>query len=190
LVTKNDVLEVDQKGNVLTRMEAKPYQERIIHAAIYKARPDVGSVIHAHPLPVVTLSVSGLPFRVVSHPAAIFFEGVPLFDDYDFVSENPSGMLIQSEEDGDRVASKLGKSMAMLMWAHGCNVVSTNIPGAIRAVIALRENATIQLAAERYGRIKSLSYEQARAAARTMKAEHDRPWNAWVRRVMANMAVE
>ena len=99
-------------------------------------------------------------------------------------------MLIQTKEDGDRVATKLGRSMAMLMWAHGCNVVGTSIPGAIRAVIALRDNAVIQLAAGQYGQVKSLTHDQARAATGTMRGEPDRAWNAWVARVKRNMPVE
>ena len=190
MVTKGDILELDLEGNVLTRTLALPYQERIIHAAIFRTRPDVHSVVHAHPLPVVTLSISEAPFRIVSHPAAIFYEGVPVFDEYDFISENPSGMLIQTKEDGDRVATKLGRSMAMLMWAHGCNVVGTSIPGAIRAVIALRDNAVIQLAAQQYGQVKSLTYDQARAATGTMRGEPDRAWNAWVARVKRSMPVD
>ena len=77
----------------------------------------------------MTLSVSEVPFRIVSHPAAIFYEGVPLFDEYDFVSPNPGGMLIQTKEDGDRVATKLGKSMAMLMWAPWLQCRGNKYPG-------------------------------------------------------------
>jgi len=80
--------------------------------------------------------------------------------------------------------------MAMLMWAHGCNVVGTSIPGAIRAVIALRDNAVIQLAAQQYGQVKSLTYDQARAATGTMRGEPDRAWNAWVARVKRSMPVD
>lgn len=188
-VTKNDILEVDQEGNVATKTQAKPYQERIIHAAIYKARPDVNSVIHAHPISIVALSVSRLPFRILSHSAAIFYEGVPLYDEYDFVSSNPTGMLVKTKEEGDRVARKLGKSRAMLMWAHGCNVVGRSIPAAIGAAIAFRDNALIQLAAEQYGPVRSLNYDQARVGMGmgTGAGEIDRGWNAWVARVKKNM---
>jgi HCOMODA/2-hydroxy-3-carboxy-muconic semialdehyde decarboxylase len=34
IVTKDDIVEVDFDGNVLTKTTMKPYQERIIHAAI------------------------------------------------------------------------------------------------------------------------------------------------------------
>ena len=51
-VTKKDMLEVDFEGNVLTRTQFRPYSERIIHGAIYKVRPDVNSVVDAHPIPI------------------------------------------------------------------------------------------------------------------------------------------
>jgi ribulose-5-phosphate 4-epimerase/fuculose-1-phosphate aldolase len=60
-LTKNDILEVDFEEHVVTKSHFRPYQEPIIHAGIYKARPDVSSVIHAHPIPEVTLSVSEVP---------------------------------------------------------------------------------------------------------------------------------
>ena len=188
-VTKKDILEVDQEGAVVSKTQAKPYQERIIHAAIYKARPDVNSVIHAHPIPVVALSVSRLPFQILSHSAAIFYEGVPLYDEYDFTSSNPTGMLVKTKEEGERVARKLGKARAMLMWAHGCNVVGRSIPAAIGAAIAFRDNAVIQLAAEHYGPVRSLSYDQARIGMGmgTGGGEIDRGWNAWVARVKKSM---
>src|SRR3972149_386318 len=52
-VTKNDILEVDLEGKVLTKTARQPYSERIIHGAIYKVRPEVNSVVHAHPMPIV-----------------------------------------------------------------------------------------------------------------------------------------
>jgi ribulose-5-phosphate 4-epimerase/fuculose-1-phosphate aldolase len=181
-VTKNDILEVDQEGNVLTKTQFTPYQERTIHAAIFKAREDVKSVIHAHPIPVVALSVSRLPFRILSHPAAQFYEGVPLYDEYDFTSANPSGMLVRTKEEGDRVAKKLGKSKAMLMWAHGYNVVGRSLNDSIGAAIAFRDNAIIQLAAEQHGPVRNLSYDQAKVgmgSGPTPRREMDRGWNAW-----------
>ena len=50
LVTKGDILEIDLEGKVLTRADMKPYGERIIHAAVFKARPEVNAVFHGHPI--------------------------------------------------------------------------------------------------------------------------------------------
>ena len=47
LVTAGDLIEYDLDGNPVSD-KRQGYQERFIHAAIYKARPDVKSVVHAH----------------------------------------------------------------------------------------------------------------------------------------------
>ena len=82
-VTKKDILEVDQEGKVLTKNPlGNPYSERIIHAAIYKMRPEINSVIHAHPQTVVAFTISEVQFKMVAHPLSIFHEGIPYFDGY------------------------------------------------------------------------------------------------------------
>ncbi|HME44179.1 MAG TPA: class II aldolase/adducin family protein [Syntrophorhabdales bacterium] len=185
-VTRNDILEVDFEGNVVTKSQFRPYSERIIHAGILKARPDVNSVIHAHPIPVVTLSVSEVPFRMVSHPASIFYEGVPTYDAYDFTSPGNTGMLVTTKEEGDRVAKTLGKSMAMIMRGHGCNVVGKSVPDAVRAAISFRDNVVILLGAQQFGKVKTVSFEEAKEAAKAL-SNPERGWNAWVARVKRAM---
>ena len=185
-VTKNDILEVDLEGKVVTKTQFKPYQERIIHAGIFKVRPDVNSVIHAHPMPVVILSVSQVPFAIVSHPGSIFYEGVPNYDAYDFTSPGSTGMLVTTKEEGDRVAKTLGKSMAMMMRGHGCNVVGKSVPDTVRTAISLRDNVLILLGAQQYGKVKTVTYEEAKAAASAL-GNAERGWNAWVTRVKRAM---
>ena len=185
-VTKGDILEVDLEGNVVTKTQFKPYSERIIHAGILKARPDVNSVIHAHPIPVVTLSVSEVPFRIVSHPGSIFYEGVPFYDEYDFTSPGNTGMLVTTKEEGERVAKRLGKSMAMIMRGHGYNVVGKSVPDTVRAAISLRDNVVILLGAQQFGKVKTVPYEEAKSAAKAL-GNAERGWNAWVNRVKIAM---
>jgi HCOMODA/2-hydroxy-3-carboxy-muconic semialdehyde decarboxylase len=185
-VTKSDILEVDLEGNVVTKTQFRPYSERIIHAGILKARPDVNSVIHAHPIPVVTLSVSEVPFRIVSHPGSIFYEGVPFYDEYDFTSPGNTGMLVTTKEEGERVAKTLGKSTAMIMRGHGCNVVGKSVPDTVRTAISLRDNVVILLGAQQFGKVKTVPYEEAKAAAKAL-GNAERGWNAWVNRVKIAM---
>lgn len=185
-VTKRDILEVDFEGDIITQSQFKPYAERIIHGAIYKVRPDVNSVVHAHPIPVVTISISEVPVRIVFHPASVFYEGVPNYDGYDFVSPNATGMLVTTQEEGDRLALTLGKSMGLLMRGHGCTVVGPSIPHAVQYVIALRNNTVIQLGAQQFGKVKSLTHDEAKAAARSLTAS-ERGWDAWVSSVKKNM---
>lgn len=67
----DDLLVVDEKGKVL-RGRAKVFSEIGLHLAIYRARPDVGAVLHAHPPHATALAATGgalpcfLPEAVVS----------------------------------------------------------------------------------------------------------------------------
>jgi HCOMODA/2-hydroxy-3-carboxy-muconic semialdehyde decarboxylase len=182
----DDILEVDQAGTVVTRTQWKPYSERMIHGAIYKTRPDVQSVVHAHPIQLVTISVSEVPVQIVTHVASVFYEGVPVYDGYDFTSPGSTGMLVQTKEEGERVARTLGTCYAMLMRGHGCNVVGSSLPGAVRNVISLRDNVVILLGAQQFGKVQTLTYEEAKVAARAL-GEPERGWNCWVARVRKTM---
>ena len=184
-VTKDDILEIDLDGNVVTKTDMKPYGERVIHAAILKARPDVHAVFHGHPHSVIPFSSTGVPIRPIAHFGAMFYEGIPLYDDYDV----SSGMLIASPEEGERVARVLGQARAVLLRDHGCCVVGQNTASMVMASIYLRDNAAIQLNALRLGEPKYLSYEEARQATKVMETAipMERAWNYWVARAKKAM---
>ncbi|MGD0233141.1 MAG: class II aldolase/adducin family protein [Syntrophorhabdales bacterium] len=185
-VTQKDILEVDLDGNVVTKSTMRPYAERIIHAAIYKARPEVHSVIHAHPAPIIAFSVSNVPLKPVTNGASRFYPGVPVYDEYDFTSPGNTGMLVTTKDQGDRLAKRLGSGLAVLMRGHGYTVVGSDMPSAVSNAISLRDNAVITLMALQLGTPKYISKEEAQDANRG-SAFLDRPWNAWVQRVKAAM---
>lgn len=66
-VTRNDILELDLDGNLVSKTDMKPYGERVIHAAVFKARPDVNAVFHGHPHSVIPFTCTGVPIRPIAH---------------------------------------------------------------------------------------------------------------------------
>src|SRR5436190_2084687 len=48
LVTPEDILEYDLDSNALNAKGRNSFLERYIHGEIYKARPDIMSVVHSH----------------------------------------------------------------------------------------------------------------------------------------------
>jgi len=184
-VTKDDILEIDLDGKVITKTDKKPYSERFIHSAILKARPDVNAVFHGHPHSVIPFSSTGVPIRPIAHFGGMFYEGIPLYDDYDV----SAGMLISSPEEGDRVARVMGKARALLLRDHGCNVVGESVPRMVMASIYLRDNAAIQQRALALGQPKYLSHEEARQAAKMMFSPMglERAWGYWVDRAKKAM---
>jgi 3-hydroxy-2-methylpyridine-4,5-dicarboxylate 4-decarboxylase len=185
LVTKDDILEIDLDGNVLTKTDMRPYGERIIHAAVLKARPDVMAVFHGHPHSVIPFTCTGVPIRPVVHFGSMFYEGINLYDDYDV----SSGMLIASPEEGERVARVLGDKRALLMRGHGCVVVGESAQRMVMGAIYLRDNAAIQFQAMQLGQPKYLSYEEGRQANINTEAALvvERAWSYWVGRAKKAM---
>lgn len=190
--TMADILEVDMEGNVVTETAMKPYAERIIHARIYEARPDVNAVVHAHPPVIIAFSISTVPLRPVTHSAAQLIEptGAPLYDGYDFTSPGATGMLVTTKEEGDRLALRLGKSSVVLMRAHGYTAVGKGLPDVVMTAIAVRNNALVQLAGLQLGgKIKYISPgEVMRGPSIGSALAAERAWDAYVARVKKAMA--
>ncbi|HLG69473.1 MAG TPA: class II aldolase/adducin family protein [Chloroflexota bacterium] len=135
LADENNLLVIDTDGNVLEG-SGSPNSELWIHARIYAARPDVGSVVHAHPLATIALTQIGQPHRVVHNSAGVFGVGVP---EYSTIG------LIRSRELGDNLAKALGSSPAVMMRGHGFSVAQPTIQGATVGACFLEESAEIQL---------------------------------------------
>jgi ribulose-5-phosphate 4-epimerase/fuculose-1-phosphate aldolase len=121
----------------------RKHSEVYIHSEIFKARPDVMSVIHAHPTYAVAWSVTGKPLQPISQPGIAFADGVPYFTD--------TVDLIRSTEMGAGVARALGSHKAVLMRNHGVAVVGATVEEATILTIMLDNAAQIQLLAEAAG---------------------------------------
>ncbi len=65
LVTADDIMEYDLDSQPIDPRGRKTYGERFIHGEIYRARPDVQSVVHAHTPAVIPFGVTGVPLRPV-----------------------------------------------------------------------------------------------------------------------------
>jgi HCOMODA/2-hydroxy-3-carboxy-muconic semialdehyde decarboxylase len=182
-VTSSDIQEFALDGKAMTRRNLTPYSERIIHGAIYKRRPDVNAVVHAHFLTACIMANSGVMFRPVIHQAAIFVEGVPVFNEYDFTASGATGFLITTQAEADRLADTLGPNRALLMVAHGCVVVGNSIPSVVNATITLRDNIVVQLGSEQAGQPKYMTEAQSKLMIPFLVSGQERAWNYYVNRM-------
>jgi L-fuculose-phosphate aldolase len=72
------VLQTDLQGNVI-QGRGKPSSEAPMHLEVYKLRPDVGAVIHAHPVYATALAAAGVALDQPVLPEVIVTLGpVPL----------------------------------------------------------------------------------------------------------------
>ena len=126
----------------------RKHSEVYIHSEIFKARPDVMSVIHTHPTHAVALSATGRPLKPVSQPGVAFSDGVPYFTD--------TIDLIRSQAMGAGVARALGPHKAVLMRHHGVAVVGASVEESTILAIMLDNACQIQLLAEAAGGVGEL----------------------------------
>ena len=80
LVTQDDLAIYDLDSNAQTLRERRPYNERFLHGEIYKARPDVHSVVHCHTPSLVTFCVCQVPLRPLYHMSGFLGRGVARFE--------------------------------------------------------------------------------------------------------------
>lgn len=137
LVTAKDIQLFDLDGKLIGGpMDAATYTERFIHARVFKARPDVQSVVHAHTRSLITFSQSGVPLRPVSTSALFVGNvGVPVH------TTGPAGEGIHDIAGGDALAKALGSGGAVMMRGHGVVVVGASIQSAVGRSVGLDINA-------------------------------------------------
>ncbi|HEY8692171.1 MAG TPA: class II aldolase/adducin family protein [Chloroflexota bacterium] len=135
LADENNLLLINTDGNIVSGT-GQANSELWIHARIYAARPDVGAVVHAHPMATIALTQIGQPHRVVHNSAGVFGGGVP---EYERVG------LIRNRELGDLLAQSLGGAHAVMMRGHGFSVAQPDIRAAVVAACFLEESAELNL---------------------------------------------
>jgi ribulose-5-phosphate 4-epimerase/fuculose-1-phosphate aldolase len=187
LVTADDIMEFDQDGNAVDARGRQVFLERFIHAEIYRARPDVMAVVHAHSPGVVPFSVSKTPLRPLFHNTAFLAAGVPVWDiAKDFGVTN---MLVADNAKGKSLAQTLGDKSVVLMRGHGDVTVGPNVKVAVFRAYYTDLNARLQSQAIGLGgEITYLSPEEGAKADQVNFAVLDRVWNLWKQKVQPAMA--
>jgi ribulose-5-phosphate 4-epimerase/fuculose-1-phosphate aldolase len=132
---EHKLLVLDTDGKVRSG-EGTPNSELWIHARAYAARPELGSVVHAHPPACVCLTQIGQPHRIVHNQGGAFLGGVA---EYDRIG------LIRTRELGDLLAASMGGSVAVMMRGHGITTAAADVRTATIAACFLEESADLQL---------------------------------------------
>lgn len=180
LVEVADIVEVDLEGNVHDAQGRRTYVERFIHSAIYKARPDVMSVIHSHSPAVIPFGVTGARLRPICHMSGFLGAVTPVFEIRHSAGES-TDLLISSQALGESLATTLGKANVALMRGHGSVTVGTSIKQAVYRGIYTESNARLQSEASRFGEITFLTEAEAQATSDMNDQHLDRPWEMWKR---------
>ena len=129
MVTADDIMEFDLDGNAIDARGRSLFLERFIHAEVYRARPDVMSVVHTHSPGVIPFSVSKTPLRGLFHNAAFLAGGAPVWD---IAKEfGTTDMLVRDSNIGKSLARTLGDRPVVLMRGHGDVAVGPDVKSAV-----------------------------------------------------------
>jgi len=140
-LTTADICKIDMEGNLLEG-SGKPPLEFHLHAGIYRARPDVRAVVHAHPKWSTFLTMVGQAYLPVYAQGSLIYP-VPVLD---------SPNSINNKVMADRLAATLGERPAAMMKSHGAVTVGKNMIEAFVLANYMEENAYRQYMAMQIGK--------------------------------------
>lgn len=183
LVTSADIMELDLDGAPIDARGRTPYLERFIHAEIFRARPDVGAVVHSHSPGVIPFTAAKTPLRAVYHMASFLGEGVPVFE-IRTTSGLDSDMLIRDSKLGKALAATLANNTVVLLRGHGAVAVGDNVKTAVMHAIYTEIGAKAQAEAMRLGPVTYLNRAEAEKITKQNDTLVDRPWELWRAKAM------
>jgi ribulose-5-phosphate 4-epimerase/fuculose-1-phosphate aldolase len=132
----DEVMEIDFSCR---RIKGKQHVsgETFIHTEIYKARPEICGVVHAHPPHVVILSATGRKLETFNPSSISFRGGVPVL----------GSQLIYQAEDGREIAQALGNGKAVILKNHGAVTIGRSVAEAVVTMHLLERAAYAHLVA-------------------------------------------
>ena len=186
LVTADDIMEFDLDGNAVDARGRSVFLERFIHAEIYRARPDVMSVVHTHSPGVIPFSVTKVPLRAMYHNPSFLAAGVPVWDIRNDFGE--TNMLVGNSAIGKSLARALGDKPVVLMRGHGDVAVGPSVRMAVFRAYYTDVNAKLQSQAIALGgEVNYLTPGEGEKAHKADSAVIDRIWNLWKMKIQANL---
>lgn len=151
-MTPDCICKVDKNGKVLqANGKFKPSSEIKMHMRVYKERPDVNAVVHAHPMYATAFAIAGIPLTQPIMPEAIISLGCVPIAEYG----TPS-----TEEIPDAVSKYLPYYDAVLLENHGALTFSDSLLAAYHKMESVEFYAKLLYLSKQLGGPKELSKDQ------------------------------
>jgi ribulose-5-phosphate 4-epimerase/fuculose-1-phosphate aldolase len=141
-VTPADIIEYDLQSVPCNANGRGSFLERFIHGEIYRARPDVMSVVHSHSPSVIPFGLVNVKMQAMFHNAAFLAAGVPVFDIRK--QFGATDMLVSDRAKGVALATTLGGKHVALMRAHGSVACGPTLQIAVFRAVYTEVSARIQ----------------------------------------------
>ncbi|PWU04749.1 MAG: class II aldolase family protein [Terriglobia bacterium] len=150
-LTPGDLITMDFDG----LPDHSTVREWPIHAQIYRARPDVNCVLHAHPAASTLMAALGIAMEPLNQDCAGFAGKIPVYDN--------RGTSIHTVELGCEVARVLGDRRVVLLKNHGSVVIGRSVAEACVTAYRLERAAETMLRAAAIARLPVISREAQEA---------------------------
>lgn len=151
-MTPDMICKVDIDGNILQANKGyRPSSEIKMHLRVYKQRPDVKSVVHAHPMYGTAFAIAGIPLTQPIMPEAVISLGCVPIAEYG----TPS-----TDEIPDAVEKYLQNYDAVLLENHGALSYGDSLITAYYKMESLEFYAQLLFISKQLGGPKELSDSQ------------------------------
>jgi L-fuculose-phosphate aldolase len=151
----DNLLVVDRDLNVIDG-RGMPNPANRFHSWIYERRPDVGCIIHTHPLHTSALSMLGEPLAIAHMDSCM------LYGEVGYLPEWP-GVPVGNDE-GRIICDALGTKKAALLAHHGLVVAGSSVEEACVIAVQIERTARLHLLARAAGDIRPISAALAQEA--------------------------
>lgn len=150
MLTRDDIMQVRPDGRIVGRH--KPSSEYPFHLSVYRRRPDLNAVLHAHSPALVAFSIVRQLPEVKLLPTVRLICGE--------IAMAPYG-LPGSEQLGENIALEFDKGFnVVILENHGVVIGAGDIFKAFMAFETLESSALLQLNAVRLGALRPLTSAQ------------------------------
>ncbi|MEO0084860.1 MAG: class II aldolase/adducin family protein [candidate division WOR-3 bacterium] len=119
---QNEIVRLVIDKSIPKQTQPKPSSEYLMHIMIYKARPEINAIIHAHP--VFATAIASTPIGKISKDQLFHLsEFQPLVGKVAMIDYLPPG----SKELAQAVATEMTQANVVIMARHGVVVANKNL---------------------------------------------------------------
>lgn len=148
-----DFVRVDSQGKVLEPGKFPPSENWKVHARCYEARPDIGAVVHAHPIHVIVLISTMFDRKFDKYCVSLFptpkTSFLPLTGEFTWFFKPVHGQELRipvvpnlnPKPLAEAVGREIVKSNIVLIENHGIIAVGQDILEALSAALATESEA-------------------------------------------------
>ena len=165
ILRPEQVVVIDAQGQ-LAEGDGRPSSERLAHLTAYRARPDVGAVIHTHSVYASALALAGQELPPVIDEQVVALGGPVRVAEYGIPA---------TQELADKAVEALGLRQAVLLRNHGALGVGRDLEEALAVVEMLERSARIYLLARLLGDVQTLPANVVEMEVKFFRAQRGFP---------------